>query len=813
VSADHYFDQRELIMAANQEQKETINNTSNIQMQAINDNTNICLRILDVVGKNKGKLDVLAAVQHAYSSGAPGIMIATSPTKVEEVLRANDTRGVGQLVLHMLRFREIDHRYERVALAHRKTFEWLFLPPMEPERWANFPDFLQDESKQLYWITGKPGAGKSTLMRFLLDHPKKSDLLNLWSNGKTVLTAFFFFWNSGTKMQMSYEGLVRSLLYQLLKQAPELIPIVFPYRVLDGMLFGTYIFGHDAWSWSWEELIGAFRVLLRESRKVYNLFLLVDGMDEFQDNPSELIEFVKGLQMPGVKICASSRPWNQFQDAFGHGPQLRVEWLTSGDIKQFVVSRLTRSPAFLDYEVSDPGYSTRLIETVCEKSDGVFLWVQLVARSLLEGLSDGEKPSDLNERIESLPTDLEDLFDKILGSLDARQQARASQYFQLHRNALRPLTLLDLSFADEDDPDFVAKAPLVKMRLQQAIAQAELMKRRINACTRGLLEVDTKNSSNATLAEVGLLHRTVKDYLGRPDIWKKLCSLAPTSFICDERLFNYCMIRLKTMGVTIQEYFVLKLDTYWEDVSHAAEYVLRSPIIDAARKADLLQSLDALYVDLVMSPMFVLGESKFVQHVLDGSHMDGPNPLVGLENCRQLLRVAIHCKLTTYLDRGLRLLPDARREQLSLELLEKVILNTGLSKVNNLPSLACMVPNQQLALLLVAHGADPNRKLPSQELTVWEQLLERCAADPAYRVAEVHALVTDMIQHGADSQSKQLTQYLDVTKFDTTEIRAAMRLNQPIKTQAQVNSNSIPPTQTKSRKSKPRTSFFLSWLN
>jgi hypothetical protein len=792
-------------MAANQEQKQAINNTSNVQMQAINDNTNICLRILDVVSRNKGKLDVLAAVQHTYSSGAPGIMIATSPTKVEEVLRANDTRGVGQLVLHMLRFREMDHRYERVALAHRKTFEWLFLPPMKPERWANFPDFLLDDSKPLYWITGKPGAGKSTLMRFLLDHPKKSDLLNLWSNGKPVLTASFFFWNSGTKIQMSYEGLVRSLLYQMLKQAPELIPVVFPYRVLDGMLFGTYIFGHDAWSWSWEELIGAFRILLRESRKVYNLMLLVDGMDEFQGHPSELIDFVKGLQVPGVKICASSRPWNQFQDAFGHGPHLRVERLTSGDIKQFVASTLTQSPAFLDYEESDPGYSARLVDNVCEKSDGVFLWVHLVTRSLLEGLSDGEKPSDLNERIESLPTDLEDLFDKILGSLDARQQARASQYFQLHRNALRPLSLLDLSFADEDDPDFVANAPRARMPLQQAIARAELMKRRINACTRGLLEADTKNSQNAALAEVGLLHRTVKDYLGRPDIWKKICSLAPTSFICDQRLYNYCTMRVKT-----QEYFVRRLDTYWEDVSHATEYVLRSPNMDAAQKASFLQSLDELYADLVMSPLSAFGESKFVQNVLDDSPKDGSALLVGPENCRQLLRVAIHCQLSAYLDRGLKSLPDARRGLLSLELLEKVILNTGFSRVHNLPNLVRLVPNRELALLLIAHGADPNQKLPGQEPTIWDQLLERCAVDPAYRVEEVHALITDMVQQGADLHSKRLAQYLDATSFDTTEISAAMTLKQSAKSQPEVEVNDISPKQTRPKKPKPSSSFFLS---
>jgi hypothetical protein len=51
-----------------------------------------------------------------------------------------------------------------------------------------------------------------------------------------------------------------------------------------------------------------------------------------------------------------------------------------------------------------------------------------------------------------------------------------------------------MSFADEKDPDVAKKAPCELMTSQQLDARATLMSRRINACTRGILEVDLRNA-------------------------------------------------------------------------------------------------------------------------------------------------------------------------------------------------------------------------------------------------------------------------------------------------------------------------------
>ena len=202
-------------------------------------------------------MDMLVNIQQNYSTTAPGLSSAAPQSKLHDNICNNSAEYVDRVshaVLVELHYPEMTHRNERIALAHQKTFEWIFEPPEEPERWSDFAKWIQCHDQALYWITGKPGAGKSTLMRFLIDHTRTNELLSNWSTDRELLKVCFF-WNSGTRMQMSYEGLLRSLLYQILNRVPQLILIAFPHRVSDGLLLGDFIFRGQDWLWSWDELL------------------------------------------------------------------------------------------------------------------------------------------------------------------------------------------------------------------------------------------------------------------------------------------------------------------------------------------------------------------------------------------------------------------------------------------------------------------------------------------------------------------------------------------------------------------------------
>lgn len=117
-------------------------------------------------------------------------------------------------------------REDQIADAELKTFDWILQNPKSQEfSWSDFMEWLEN-GKGLYWISGKAGSGKSTLMKYLHHHPKVSDTLQVWSGEIPLITANFFFWYDGNELQKTQVGLFRSLLHQALKDHCELIPIV-----------------------------------------------------------------------------------------------------------------------------------------------------------------------------------------------------------------------------------------------------------------------------------------------------------------------------------------------------------------------------------------------------------------------------------------------------------------------------------------------------------------------------------------------------------------------------------------------------------
>jgi hypothetical protein len=78
--------------------------------------------------------------------------------------------------LHALYFPQLRSREDEVKAAHKKTFSWILDENSEVDKPAQRSKFKQwlrsdDPQKNVFWISGKPGAGKSTLMKFIAHHP------------------------------------------------------------------------------------------------------------------------------------------------------------------------------------------------------------------------------------------------------------------------------------------------------------------------------------------------------------------------------------------------------------------------------------------------------------------------------------------------------------------------------------------------------------------------------------------------------------------------------------------------------------------
>lgn len=134
--------------------------------------------------------------------------------------------AVATHVLENLQYHTMTNRYEEIIEAYPQTCDWIYGDATSIEHpWNSFQEWLSS-GNGIYWVNGKAGSGKSTLMRYIFDDIRTSEHLRKWSKRVPVTIATFFFWNSGTPEQKSQIGLLRALLFQILHQHPHLIPTV-----------------------------------------------------------------------------------------------------------------------------------------------------------------------------------------------------------------------------------------------------------------------------------------------------------------------------------------------------------------------------------------------------------------------------------------------------------------------------------------------------------------------------------------------------------------------------------------------------------
>jgi hypothetical protein len=189
-------------------------------------------------------------------------MLSVKPAE-ENILRLK----VNERLLEDLSYPGMTNRYEDITEAYAKTFNWIFSDTREWELpWSDFSKWLRG-NEDIYWIRGKAGSGKSTLMKYIYDDQRTRKLLQEWarinkSGSMPCCMATFFFWNGGTDLQQSQRGLLRALLYQVLEKHPLLLPIVFPEPwaeiYLEALELPESSLGLKTRSWSVKQLQEAF---------------------------------------------------------------------------------------------------------------------------------------------------------------------------------------------------------------------------------------------------------------------------------------------------------------------------------------------------------------------------------------------------------------------------------------------------------------------------------------------------------------------------------------------------------------------------
>ncbi|KLU88217.1 hypothetical protein MAPG_07204 [Magnaporthiopsis poae ATCC 64411] len=295
--------------------------------------------------------------------------------------------------------------------------------------WDSFVDWLRSTATT-YWISGKPGAGKTTLMKYLVAQPKIRGHLRQW-NAKAVVISHFF-WRPGTPMQQSIKGLLCSLLHQLFSEMPA---------SMDRLLRGHELVlrkGADT-DWSNEELMNTLHDVMRHYPSPVVMFL--DGLDEVlpQDGTLQLLEVTEELEerygkAGRLKLCLGSRREPLLLRRLAAYPQLRLEQVNLEDLRRYGKDKLTvppdyqitSTPEFWDSEMPWNHHALKewLVDELVWKAEGVFLWLCLTVKTLSRALHRGETVEDLRHRIDALPEDLMELYKDMWSRADVETPRR-----------------------------------------------------------------------------------------------------------------------------------------------------------------------------------------------------------------------------------------------------------------------------------------------------------------------------------------------------------------------------------------------------
>ena len=589
-------------------------------------------------------------------------------------------------VLDGLRFATLYARYQAISEAHIKTFDWVFHETIGgDQRWNSFSHWLRKENG-FYWVNGKAGSGKSTLMRYIYDDPRTIAMLKEWATEAPIVTGHFF-WISGNVDQSSQGGLLQSLLYDILSQRRDLIPIVWSEKEKHSCRKGTI--------WPIRILKQAFRSLVKSCG---NMCMFIDGLDEHSGDPMETLEFFEEITTlnPNIKVCLSSRPWVVFEEAFKNVPKLKLQDLTYSDIQHYVDEKLMNDLRMRDLYRREPIQAPTLAHEIVTKADGVFLWVMLVVRSLLNGLTNKDEIRDLQERLSRIPPEINDLYNYMLAQIEPVYWEESSRLFHLadigERISFSSMSALVISFA-EVKPSMAINRPIKPMTEEERTARIERVDARLRICCAGLLEIYNPGPM-LTEKAVRYIHRTAVDFIQntRSELVRKILNITKNCY------FDAIRSGLRA--------YLLLLKTY-SPVRPRLElnYMIRDFMRVARRIESRFGSVDIEVLDELNRTV----QYQFNKYLVGNTDGYESSDIIGQTQAwdEDFFACAIHTRLHSFVEAKLisgEAITKGKPGRPYIEIIWKFLV------VNNPNIIVDLQDCKRILVLLFEHGADPNER-------------------------------------------------------------------------------------------------------
>jgi WD40 repeat protein len=335
---------------------------------------------------------------------------------------------------------------------------------------SSFREWRDSLSSKLFWLRGRPGAGKSYLAGNVVNHLREQNY-----------DCCCFFFSSRDNNRSTINSFLRSMAFQMALLHPEILAWITEFSTRADSTIDKI--DHNP---VWRQIFLSSILKIKLNRQQ---FWVIDAIDECK-NGSELINFLtKAQEMWPLCIFKTSRTsFETFISSTNTRIDIAQEIITdddsSKDIRLFLDTNLELLPA------SGREAKQEMARQILQNSRGCFLWANL----MLNELRQVHTTAETRKVLQSNPSDMDDLYRKVVRAMAGANYGKdlAKAILTWATCSLRPLSTAELHVAVETD-------------INDTIDDIE---RSVASCCGNLVYVDSRG-------RLQLIHSTAREFLLR----------------------------------------------------------------------------------------------------------------------------------------------------------------------------------------------------------------------------------------------------------------------------------------------------------
>ncbi|CAK5271119.1 unnamed protein product [Mycena citricolor] len=313
---------------------------------------------------------------------------------LENLLVAVDTQKliVDQDVRTWLSPYNTGKRFDDLSLSkHDGTCDWFF--DEQFEKWIGL-------SNSMYWVHGKPGAGKSVSISAVVEH--------LQMQRELFAFAFISYHEPASQLLPS---ILSALVYQLATQT----------RGFHNLLQTAYNQRGPTLSASPSTLLRCLVDIVTSASK--RVILVIDGLDEYPHprRTQELLPLLQKLheaKISNLRLLLASRPEQDIAGVLGLVATHVLDLQEKTDSREEDILSFVRAQIWKHHPNWSAGVQRKVEETLTQRANGMFLWVSLQMSHLLTC-----ETGDIESQLADLPLDLKGTYDQMMERLQANKSS------------------------------------------------------------------------------------------------------------------------------------------------------------------------------------------------------------------------------------------------------------------------------------------------------------------------------------------------------------------------------------------------------